>query len=130
MFDVTGIERMARKIARFKEDVPKIAAKEVKAQITEFAAEGRNPDGTSFKPYTKPYAKVRIRKGLQTSPVNLRVTGGFLDQIKDRDGIVGPDEAHAKIAEGLARKRTSFEVSPLTPPNIERLLKQAWETMS
>lgn len=122
-FDTRNLERTTRGLERFIAGVPEIAASEIIRQIREFAAGGKAPDGSNWKPYTPPYAN-RIHSPL--TPVTKKRTGAFLASIKNRNMIIAPDAAHLKIAQGLERKRASFEVSPITPDNVLRLLNKSF----
>ncbi len=120
-FDTREIEAFIRSLERFEEEVPDIAAGELIRQIREFAESGVNPDGSKWPALTAVYKKWKLAHGGQ--PVaNKRLTGAFLASVKMRDFFISVDSAHAKIAEGLEKKRISFDVAPMSAGNVERLL--------
>lgn len=59
-------------------DVAEIVVKDV----AEHTAQGVGPDGSTYQPYSKDYAKIRKNAGLQTSRVDLRVTGKMIDKTR------------------------------------------------
>ncbi len=127
--DVSGIQRALRKVERFRLSMPEIVGDEVARQVVEFAGSSNAPDGSQWKPLTPAYAKRKQKRGFP--PVaNKRVTGGFLLSVKNRQGVVGPDERHTPQAQGLEKKRVSFEASPITAGNVERLLLKEWNAIT
>lgn len=124
-FDTRGIERTIRGIQRFRESMPNIAGDELVAQVRDFAASGRNPDGSAWSPLQKRYAALKQRRYGNSLP-NKRATGGLLNSIRNRGMIIAPDAAHLKQAQGLEKKRRSFEPSPLIARNIEAIFLREW----
>lgn len=127
-FDTRGIERTIRGIKRFRLSVPNIVGDELVAQVVEFAASSRNPDGSTWSPLQKKYAALKQAKYGNQLP-NKCASGAFLASVKNRGMIIGPDAAHMAQGRGLEKKRVSFQVSPITVGNIERLLLNAWNNM-
>lgn len=125
-FDTREIARFARGLERLRADMPVIAANEMRKQIVEFAASGRNPDGSAWSPLQKRYA-ARKQKLVGNSLPNKRLTGGLLQSVgftavNGTKVVIAPDTAHMAQAQGLEKKRVSFEASPISAQNVERTL--------
>lgn len=76
--------------------------------IKELTASGKDSYGKRFPKYSKEYAQWRSRKGYQTSPVNLIVTGRMLSSVgasNDEHGVVSVTPDLIKQVEGLQRRR-------------------------
>ncbi len=108
--------------------IPKIAGEEIVKQINEYADSGRNPDQSAWKPLTKEYA-ARKQQLVGNRKPNKLLTGELRKsiQVRNRNMLVAPDEKHTPQAQGLEKKRISFEVAEPTSDNIERLLMQWWD---
>jgi hypothetical protein len=59
-------------------------------RIRERTAKGIDVNGSPFKPYTKRYAKFRVKKGRNPSPVDLTMSGRLLNSMQVE--VRGPDE--------------------------------------
>lgn len=68
----TKLRQAVRQTVR--EETPKLSQ-----EIISRTRRGQNVQGGSFRSYSESYKKQRQRMGLQTSPVNLTVTGEMLD---------------------------------------------------
>jgi len=128
MFDTRQIEQRIRGLRRLREALPIIAAQELRNQVIEFAASGRAPNGSAWLPLTPEYAK-RKMKLVGNQKANKRLTGGLLGSVNYIGGIVKPDAAHLPQAQGLEKKRVSFEASPVTAQNIERLIARKFSAI-
>lgn len=129
----SDLDRLVQNIERFQAAAPITVSNEVIRQVRTLSEKGKQPDGSSFAPYTPQYAKVREKKGLQVTPVNLRVTNGLMASLADtydtEEHIVTVDTAHEEIAEGLSTKRTFLDVASQTVPDSELALKQLFDSI-
>lgn len=132
--DIKGIQNAYSYLQRFVDnDVIDIAATEVKLQIRNLSAMGLDAKGVRFKPYVKPYGRQRVREGFSENPVDLRKTGGLIDNImtvNDPSGLLAlitVDEDHGEIAKGLTKKRNFLDLHPDTVIQVERSLKNGVE---
>jgi hypothetical protein len=134
-FDTRSLAKLSKEIQDFADTKPlQIAADTVEKQIKVLSQQqGSDSLGEPFKPYTKPYAEQRRRKGLQIARVDLTVTGKYMKSIGLRqDGdtnYVGPSDELQGQAKGLSKKRTHLELHPDTPRNVEFSLKKAWDSI-
>lgn len=119
--DTREIAKQARGLRNLIEDIPQIVGDELVKQVNEFADSGRNPDGTSWPALMEPYATIKQKKFGNRLP-NKKATGAFRRSVKARGGVIAPDEEHIPQGMGLEKKRKSFEASPVTAQNIERIL--------
>ena len=102
LFSIGEIEDIVETITAYAEtDVYADAANVVIPDVQRKTSEGVSFAGRAFTPYAPSYAKVRRKKNLQTSRVDLRVTGHLLDNLHlDGDAVV-PADKDMKKAEGL-----------------------------
>ena len=128
MFDTRHIEQRIRGLRRLREALPIIAAQELRNQVIEFAASGRAPNGSQWLPLTPEYAKRKMKLVGNKNP-NKRLTGAFLGSVNYIGGVVKPDAAHLAQGMGLEKKRVSFEASPATAQNIERLILKKYNSI-
>lgn len=107
MLTFSGGEGLAERMKTL--DLLTIVEHEVIRGIKDDTAQGRDANGSSFAEYTSPYAKIRQRRGLATSPVNLRVraTNSLLDTLQTRrqnenESVISVAQDREKIAEGIS----------------------------
>ena len=128
MFETRHIEMRIRGLKRFREELPDVVAGELVRQVREYAASGVTPSGQAWPQLTEPYA-IRKMKLVGNRLPNKKVTGAFLASVKNRNGIIAPDAAHLPQGMGLEKKRVSFEASPVTAQNIERLILKKFNSI-
>ncbi len=133
---ITGHEGLADRMRAFS--VLPIIESEAIRGIRVDTAQGKQPDGSAFALYVKRYAARRLKKGLRTSPVNLRVKpeDSLLDTLTATRTEVGGNESVISvktdldpIAQGLSRKRTFMGVSAGTELRIIQSLDIEFERM-
>lgn len=126
-FDTREIRQTTRRINGFRTAMPKIAGEEIVKQINEYADSGRNPNQSKWKPLSKEYGN-RKQALVGNKKPNKMLTGGLRKsiQVRNRNMLVAPDESHTPQAQGLEKKRISFEVAQPTSDNIERLFVNWW----
>jgi len=59
----------------------------IRTEIITRTKKGQSPEGSTFKPYSKSYADYKRKRGLQSSPPDLKLTGNMLNSIQTKVGI-------------------------------------------
>ena len=124
-FDTRELKEAIKGMKVFSFALPQIAAEEINKQVHEYAASGRNPDGSKWKNLSDKYA-ARKQKLVGNKLANKLLSGNFLLSVKNRGGVIAPDDAHIPQGQGLEKLRISFQVAQPTSDNIERLAVQLW----
>jgi hypothetical protein len=102
LFSIGEIEDIVDAITTYAEtDVYVDAANVVIPDVKQKTDEGTSYMGRSFQPYAPSYAKRRRKNNLQTSHVDLRVTGHLLDNLHLEGDMIVPADEDVKKAEGL-----------------------------
>lgn len=110
--DTAELDRLLAEVFRVaKDEAPAIIAEAIRVDTLDRQSRGVGADGTKWHDYTKPYAKVRKKKGLQTSFVDHRVTGKMLDSytFDAKDSMLTVPEELKGQAEGTSDLRNWVE---------------------
>lgn len=125
------ISKLEKLPARMQMSAARTIANNMRRYMHEY---GMTPDGVTYAPYTKAYARRRFNKfGLQVDKVDLKVTGEYGRGIKPRkegeDIIVAPKDSDLPRAQGLSKKRPHIGVAPEVPGLIEASWQGLFESL-
>lgn len=127
-FSADSIRAKIVSLQTLKTRIPEIVGEELVAQVNDYTALSKAPDGSTYIALTPEYLKRKQRIGQPGIP-NYYLSGAFKASIGFRGGVVGVAEQFVPQGEGLAKLRTAFEVAPETGTIIEAKILSYYNTM-